>query len=210
VHEAKIAKPNHPILDCIARRWSPYSFAPREVEADKLWTCFEAARWAASSFNEQPWFFLVARREVPHEFQRILECLVESNQVWAKNAGVLILTVVAKQFTRNGNPNRVAQHDLGLAVGNFCCQATHIGLAVHQMAGVILDKVRTDFAIPDSHDPVTAIAVGYAETNPLSANNPYAQRDASPRTRKKLEEFVFTGSWGKTFMGTTEAQRAQT
>jgi nitroreductase len=172
-------------------------YAPRGVAPEWLASCLEAARWAASSFNEQPWSFLVARREEPGEFQRMLECLVESNQVWAKNAGVLMLTAVARNFTRNGNPNRVAEHDLGLAMGNFCCQATHLGLAVHQMAGIDRDKVRATYSIPDTHDPVTGIALGYAADpqSPAAAADPLLPRDLAPRTRKPLSEFVFRGTW---------------
>ncbi len=197
MHEVKLARPDHPVLDCIAQRWSPYSFDPRGVELEKLWSCLEAARWAASSFNEQPWSFLVARREQPAEFQRALACLVEMNQAWAKNAGVLLLTAVAKTFSRDGSPNRVAVHDLGLAVGNLCCQATHLGLSVHQMAGVNLQKVRQDFAIPDSHDPVTAVAIGYAANVEPTSTDPFSQRDSTPRPRKPLREFVFSGSWAR-------------
>ena len=134
MNHIKHAQPDHPILDCIAHRWSPYLFDPRGVEPEKLRSCLEAARWAASSFNEQPWSFLLARREETDEFHRMLGCLVESNQAWARHAGVLMLSVVSEKFVRNGNPNRVADHDLGLAVGNLCCQATQLGLCVHQMA----------------------------------------------------------------------------
>jgi nitroreductase len=197
MNEIKLAKPDFPILDCIAQRWSPYLFAPRGVEPEKLRSCLEAARWAASSFNEQPWSFILARREQTVEFQRVLGCLVESNQAWAKNAGVLMLSVVAKSFSRNGTPNRVAQHDLGLAMGNLCCQATHLGLFVHQMAGVNLDQVRQEFAIPDTHDPHTGIAIGYAEPPAQASNQTFAERDSAPRPRKRLNEFVFSGKWSQ-------------
>jgi nitroreductase len=192
-HVAKRATPDHPVHDLIADRWSPYVFEPRGVEREKLLSCLEAARWAASSFNEQPWSFLVAERTDETEFKRMLSCLMEANQAWAADAGVLLLTVVAKSFSRNNNPNRVAQHDLGLAMGNFSLQATQLGLTVHQMAGVELSKVRTTYSIPDSHEPVTAIAVGYA--GDPAQNEALAPRDQSPRSRKPLSEFVFCGGW---------------
>lgn len=194
-HAAKRATPDHPIHELIADRWSPYIFEPREVEREKLLSCLEAARWAASSFNEQPWSFLVAQRPDESEFKRMLSCLMEANQAWAANAGVLLLTVVSKSFSRNNNPNRVAQHDLGLAVGNLSLQATQFGLAVHQMAGVELSKARTTYSIPDSHEPVTAIAIGYA--GDPSQNEALAQRDQAARSRKPLSEFVFSGGWRK-------------
>lgn len=192
----KKAKPDHPIHELIADRWSPYVFEPREVEREKLLSCLEAARWAASSFNEQPWSFIVAERSDRGEFNRMLSCLMEANQAWAANAGVLLLTVVAKSFSRNNNPNRVAEHDLGLAAGNLSLQATQLGLAVHQMAGVELSKARSTYAVPDSHDPVTAIAIGYA--GDPSSNEALAERDTSPRSRKPLSEFVFSGTWRQT------------
>ena len=197
MNQIKLAKPDHPILDCVANRWSPYLFEPRGVEPEKLLSCLEAARWAASSFNEQPWTILLARREETVEFERMLACLVESNQAWARHAGVLMLTVVSEKFVRNGNPNRVADHDLGLAVGNLCCQATHLGLSVHQMAGVNLAKVRQDYSIPDSHHPHTAIAIGYAAAVTASSDANFAQRDSAPRPRKKLSEFVFSSTWSR-------------
>ena len=197
MNEIKLAKPDHPILDCIAHRWSPYLFEPRGVESEKLLSCLEAARWAASSFNEQPWSFLLARRAETVEFQRMLACLVESNQAWARHAGVLMLTVVSEKFVRNGNPNRVADHDLGLAVGNLSCQATHLGLSVHQMAGVNLAKVRQEYSIPESHHPHTAIAIGYAATTTPTSDPTFSNRDSAPRPRKALSEFVFAETWSR-------------
>lgn len=191
---SKHATPDYPILEPIAQRWSPYVFEPREVEREKLLSCLEAARWAASSFNEQPWTFFVAERNDTTEFPRMLACLMEANQGWAKEAGALLLTVAAKTFSRNDKPNRVAVHDIGLAVGNLTVQATSLGLAVHQMAGVDLDKARETYAIPETHDPVTAIAIGYAG-DPSQADEQLAQRDQGTRSRKVLSEFVFSGTW---------------
>jgi len=193
----KNAVTDHQVHELITGRWSPYSFESREVERGKLLSCLEAARWAASSFNEQPWSFLVAYREDDEGFKTMLDCLLPANQEWAKHAGVLLLTVISKTFSRNDKPNRVAEHDLGLAVGNFTLQATALGLSVHQMAGVDLEKVRQAYNIPTTHDPITAIALGYA-TDPDRANNEaMAQRDRAPRSRKSLDQFVFSGQWEK-------------
>ncbi|MFO0820886.1 MAG: nitroreductase family protein [Pirellulales bacterium] len=192
----KRAAADHPVLDAIADRWSPYLFEPRAVESEKLASCLEAARWAASSYNEQPWFFLVASREKSEDFAKLLDCLLEANQAWAKNAGVLLLTVVSRSFRRNGTPNRMAEHDLGLAVGNLSIQATALGLVVHPMAGINPSKARQLLAIPDGHDPITALALGYQGHAATGAGG-LADRDLSPRTRKPLSEFVFGGSWNK-------------
>lgn len=197
MNEAKTARPDHPILPLLAERYSPYAFDPRPVESDKLLSCLEAARWAPSSYNEQPWTFLVARRENAAEFQRMLECLVDSNQVWARNAGALLITVASRSFSRNGSPNRVAEHDIGLAAANFTIQAAALGLHVHQMAGLHLGKARVAYAIPEGHDPLTAIAVGYASPPELAPTPQLADRDRAARARKPLSQFVFEGGWGK-------------
>src|SRR4051812_43805902 len=113
---------DHPILQVFLDRWSPYAYDPRPVEREKLLSCLEAARWAPSSYNEQPWTFILAERTEQAEFSRMLECLVEGNQAWAKNAGVLFLTVVSRLFVKNGKPNLAAEHDIGLAAGNLVLQ----------------------------------------------------------------------------------------
>lgn len=190
---SKRAETDYPILDLLADRWSPYAYDPRPVEEEKLLSCLEAARWAASSYNEQPWSFIVAAREAAEEFERLLGCLVEANQAWARDAGVLLITVAAKQFSRSGKPNLMAEHDIGLAIGNLSAQATALGLFVHQMAGIDRSKVRQTYDIPESHEPLTAIAIGYVAA---PADDPQAvQRDA-PRSRKPLSDFVFAGTWG--------------
>src|SRR5689334_22567649 len=106
--QPKAVKPDHPVLPVITERWSPYVFEPRPVEREKLLSCLEAARWAPTSYNEQPWTFILAERTRAAEFDRMLQCLVEGNRVWAKNVGVLMLTIVAKLFVKNGKPNRAA------------------------------------------------------------------------------------------------------
>jgi nitroreductase len=171
-------------------------YDPRPVEKEKLLACLEALRWAASSYNEQPWSLLVATRDDAAEFARMLACLGEPNQAWAKNAGVLMLTAFCPKFSRNGNPNRVAEHDLGLAMGNLCAQATSLGLCVHQMAGVDLAKVRATYGVPEGWNPHTAAAIGYAG-DPASGDPQLAPRDQAQRTRKPLKDFVFAGGWGK-------------
>src|SRR5580704_12385809 len=176
----KEAKPDHSIHELIARRWSPYAFSDRPVAQDDLRSLFEAARWAASSYNEQPWSYLVATREHPEQFERLLSCLVEGNQAWAKAAPVLALGCTSLRFTLNGKPNAAAVHDLGLAAGNLCLEATARGLVVHQMIGILPDKARELFRIPEGVQPLTGLAMGYAgDLNTL----PEQLRDRDRATR---------------------------
>jgi nitroreductase len=193
----KHATTNRPILEPIAARWSPYAYDPtRTIDDEKLLICLEALRWAASSYNEQPWSYLIAKREDAAAFNTMLGCLLEANQAWAKNASVLMLSVVQRNFRLNGKPNRVAEHDLGLAAGNLCIQAAALGIDVHQMAGVDLEKVRATYQVPAGYDPCTALALGYA-ADPASITDPkLRERETAPRTRKTLSEFIFAGQWG--------------
>ena len=192
----KTAETLHPVHPLIAQRWSPRAFAPRPVSREHLRSLLEAARWAASSFNEQPWTFLVARREEPAEFKRMLECLVPGNQAWAQHAPVLMLTVVKRAFTRGGKPNRVAEHDVGLAAAQLTLQAESLGLRVHQMGGIELDKIRSTYGLPVGYDPLTGIAVGY-EGEPASLSGELHELEVAPRERRPQEAFVFEGSWGR-------------
>ena len=125
-----------PISELLAGWWSPYAFDNRLVPEADLRSLFEAARWAPSSYNEQPWNYIVATRDDPEQFQRLLSYLVDANQVWAKAAPVLALGVVSLRFARNAKDNRAAVHDLGLASSNLALEATARGLFVHQMIGI--------------------------------------------------------------------------
>jgi nitroreductase len=191
----KPAEAQHPIHDLLARRWSPRAFADRPVAPDVLRSLWEAARWAPSSANEQPWSFLVATKNDPQEFDRMLGCLVEGNQVWAKQAPVLMVSVAAK-LDRDKDPNLHAWYDVGQAVADLSVQATALGLFVHQMAGILPDRIRELYQIPDSHEPVTGLALGYPGT-PEQLSDKLRQREVAARIRKPIGEFVFTGRWGQ-------------
>ena len=190
----KLAPAEHPIQYLLRRRWSPRAFSNQEVAKGTLLSLLEAARWAPSSFNEQPWSFLVATKENPEEFQKLLGCLVEFNQSWAKTAPVLMISVAKLSFEESGKPNRHAFHDVGLAVENMVIQATDAGIFVHQMAGFDVDKTRATFGIPATHEPVAAIALGYAG-DPEVLDEKTRQRESAARERKALSSFVFTGKW---------------
>lgn len=192
----KQAATDHPILKLLAERWSPYSFEDRPVSEADLRSLFEAARWAASSYNEQPWNYLVATRENSPEFGRLLSCLVEANQAWAKTAPVLVLGVVSLQFAKNKQDNRAAVHDLGLAAGNLVMEATARGLSVHQMIGILPDQAREIYQIPEHFEAWTAMAIGY-KADPAKLPDGLKERDLAPRQRRPLGKFVFTGHWGQ-------------
>jgi nitroreductase len=196
MNSEKRASPDHPIEQLIARRWSPYAFSERPVSDDDLRSLFEAARWAASSYNEQPWRYIVATKESPEEFERLLSCLVEGNQVWAKAAPVLALGCTSLNFARNGEPNAAAEHDLGLASATLTLEATARGLSVHQMIGILPDKAREVYHIPDGIKPLTGLAIGYAAA-PAALPEKLRGRDLAPRTRSPLPEFVFGDRWGR-------------
>jgi nitroreductase len=191
----KQANPDHPVHELIAKRWSPYAFADRAVSGEDLRSLFEAARWAASSYNEQPWSYIVATKAAPEDFERLLSCLVEGNQAWAQAAPVLALGCTSLHFTRNGKPNAAAIHDLGIASASLTLEATARGLCVHQMIGILPDRARELYRIPDGVQPLTGLAIGYA-ADPGGLPEKYRERDLAPRTRKPLADFVFGGEWG--------------
>jgi nitroreductase len=193
----KPAQTDHPIEDILRRRWSPRAFSDRMIEKEKLQSLFEAARWAASCFNEQPWHFIIATKQDPEGFAALLSCLTDKNQQWAGLAPVLMVSVAKLNFEKTGKPNRHAFHDTGLAMGNLCVEATALGLFVHQMAGFSPEKVREIFHVPEGFDPVAGIAVGYpAEVEVLPEQ--FREQEVGPRKRKPIDSFVFEQAWGKT------------
>ena len=192
----KPAETAFPIHELLRQRWSPRAFREQAVEPDKVTGLFEAAQWAASCFNEQPWYFIVAARDETSAFAQMLSCLREGNQEWAKRASVLILTLAHSTFTRTGQTNPHAWHDIGLAVGNLVVQATASGLSVHQMAGILPDRIREVYEVPNGYEPVTGLAVGY-RGDPASLSEDLRERELAKRTRKSLHDFVFSGQWGR-------------
>ena len=183
----------HPLL---ADRWSPYAFSDRAVAEEDLLAILEAARWAPSSYNEQPWRYILARRAEAEAFGKLLSCLVEGNQSWARQASVLMIGVAMLQFARNARPNKAAHHDLGLAAANLSAEATARGLHVHQMIGIVPERVRELYQVPGDAEPLTGLAIGYLGDG---ADLPEAllERDRATRSRRLLSEFVFEGSWNR-------------
>lgn len=191
----KKASTDYPIHELLAERWSPYAFQDRPVSEADLCSLFEAARWSASSYNEQPWNYLIATKDNSDQFQQLLSCLVEGNQIWAKDAPVLALAIVSLKFTRNHEDNRAAIHDLGAASSNLTVEATARGIYIHQMIGILPDKARDLFNIPEDFEAWTGMAIGY-QGDPMTLPDGLKERDLTPRQRKPLDQFVFSGQWG--------------
>jgi nitroreductase len=191
----KPATNDFPILDLIRDRWSPRAFSDKLVAPEILRSLFEAARWAPSSFNEQPWVYLVATKDHPEEFSKMLGVLVEFNANWAKGAPVLALAVSELAFKHNAQPNRNAFYDTGAATAQLIMEATSRGLMVHQMAGYDPEKARQVFSIPPEWTAIAAIAIGYPG-EPESLSESLRERELAPRTRKPIREFVMSGRWG--------------
>ena len=183
------------VHDLLRRRWSPRAFAERPVEPTKIRSVLEAARWAPSSANQQPWSFVIATKEDSAEHARLLGMLMEGNVRWAHNAPVLMLVVARLYTDRDGRPSQRSLYDVGLAVANLTTQATALGLFVHQMGGFYADKARAEFAMPDGYEPVAVLALGYLG-DPETLPEDLRARETALRTRKPLEEFVFSGRWG--------------
>lgn len=191
----KPADTQYPIHDLLRHRWSPRAFDERPVEREKLCSLCEAARWAPSSSNEQPWRLLVATKEALVEYDRLLACLLEGNRKWAYRAPVLILSIARLNWEEAARPNRHASHDVGLATQNLLLQATSLGLVAHPMAGFDIEKARAACQIPEGYEPMVLIAVGYPGDSALLSEHVRA-REAQPRVRKPLTEWVYSATWG--------------
>lgn len=195
VNQLKQAPATEDILPVVRHRWSPRSFSDREVSGQDLRTIFEAVRWTASSYNEQPWRFFVGHRG-SDTYQKIFDSLGEFNQVWAKSAPVLIMGVTKTKFSHNGSENSVALFDLGAASITLCYQAMALGLHTHQMAGFSREKARQLFGFPEDFLPGSVIALGYQGEPSALKSEQMLQQEIAPRERKALGEIVLS-AWGK-------------
>jgi nitroreductase len=192
---SKPAATRYPVHPFIRDRWSPRAFADRPVDRETLGSLLEAARWSASRNNEQPWQFIVARKEDGPAFQRILSCLVPGNQVWAQHASVLMISLARTTFEKTGETNRHAFHDVGLATAQLIVQASALGLTAHPMAGIEVERIRSEYALPENVEPVAGIAIGWVG-DPESLPEKLRDRELAPRERKGLDEIVL-GGWGE-------------
>lgn len=190
----KIAPTNYDLHPIITKRWSPRAFADRPVDRDLLRQLFDAARWAPSSYNEQPWRFIAATRQQPEEHERMAQVLNDFNRKWATAAPVLVLGLAKERFDRNGKPNRHAAHDLGQAIAYLTFEATRHELYVHQMAGFMPDKAAELYRVPEGYTPQTMIAIGYlGDTESLPES--LRERERSARSRRDIDDIVFRGPW---------------
>jgi nitroreductase len=179
------------IHELITDRWSPMAFDDRPVEEDKIHLLFEAAKWAPSSRNSQPWRFIYATKEMP-EYPIFLDLMSEYNQIWASTAPLLVLPLAQVISTYKNRPDRLAYYEAGMAVGNLLIQATALGLFVHQMGGYDFERAREVLAIPARFDPLTILAIGYkGDISKLPEK--YAERENRERTRKETSEFLVQG-----------------
>jgi len=181
------------ILEIIQERWSPYSFSPAPVEDYKLKAMFEAAGYAPSSNNEQPWMFVYATQADAAIFREYLDFLVDSNKVWASNAFALAISFARTTFHTSGKQNRYAFHDTGMAVSNLLLQALALDIYVHQMGGYSVEKVKGYFKLPAGIEPVAMMAIGYLGDGE-SLPPEILKRDETRRPRNSINEYVFRNS----------------
>jgi nitroreductase len=182
----------HEILDLILNRWSPRAMSGETIRDEELMSLFEAARWAPSSFDNQPWRFIYAKRESQH-WNNFFNLLVDANKEWAKNAAVLIVVVSANNFAYNNKLSRTHSFDTGAAWENLALQGYAQGLVVHGMEGFDYDRAKTALNIPDDHTVEAMIAVGKPgslDVLPVALQNKEELSD-----RKKIEEFIFEGEF---------------
>jgi nitroreductase len=195
--ENKIADTLPGVHELIRTRWSPRSFSERPVPNEDLKIVLDAARWAASSYNEQPWRFVVARKSDGAAYDRMLGLLVPFNQEWAKTAPVLIIMAAKTTFTHNGQPNVYALHDAGAALAHLFLQANALGLHAHGMAGFDREGAHTVLGIPDDYDLGAAVALGYVDIPEKLTNENHRKAELAKRTRKPLQEIAFGPHWNQ-------------
>jgi nitroreductase len=189
-------EPQAPIHELIANRRSPRAFSEQPIESAKLLSLFEAARWSPSSSNEQPWRFIVATKDDSQVFSALVESLMEGNRRWAERAPMLVLALAQSTYSKTGTSYQHSWYDLGQSVAHLSVEATAVGLAVHQMGGFDADKARQLLSIPEGFQPVIVFAVGYP-SHPSTLPDDLRKREQAPRSRKLLQDLVYTEEWGK-------------
>jgi nitroreductase len=193
ISTVKIPKTTYPVNEFIRKRWSPRSFANKTIPQETLDQLFEAASWAPSSVNEQPWRYLFAHKGEP-AFEKMVACLVPGNQPWAKNAQVLVLTLAKTIFVYNGAtlPNKYSFYDSGAANSQLLLEAASHDIYGHLMGGFDHEKTKTTFHIPEGFEVVVFMALGYLGS-PEALEEPFKTREITPRSRKNITEFTFHG-----------------
>jgi len=190
----KPAQVGFPLHQPLMERWSSRAFSGQPVRPDVIGSLLEAARWAPSSMNAQPWRFVVATKDQPEDYDRLFESLSQKNQQWAGEAPVLILAVSKTDFDGDYGRNSYAEYDTGQAVAHLTLQATTLGLNLHQMGGFSKEQIRNTLELPDGFEPMTITAIGYpGDPEELPAS--FQAREESPRSRLPLNEIAFDGEW---------------
>jgi len=191
----KPAANDFPILDQLRSRWSPRAFSSRPVPSESVRSLMEAARWAPSCFNAQPWRFILATRKQKEDFAAALSCLNEWNRGWAATAPLLLIAVARLNFD-DGSANRHALYDTGQAMAQLIVQASTLGLFAHQMAGILTERIKQTYRLPEDCEAVCLAAIGYyGDTDSLE--NSVRKKELARRERKPLSEIVFAGEWKK-------------
>jgi nitroreductase len=192
INALEVRKADHPIESLFVERWSPRAMSGEPLSDGEILTLFEAARWAPSTYNEQEWRFLYARRETP-QWPLLFDLLVEGNQAWCKNAALLCVIVAHKVFAKNGKPNPVHLFDVGAAFENLALQGTAMGLVVHGMQGFDFDKARTALHVPDDYAVAAMFAAG--RPAPVDVLPEQLREREKPTGRKPVEEFICEGAF---------------
>jgi nitroreductase len=185
-------KPDHPINPLILNRWSPRAMSGEEVSDGELMSLFEAARWAPSSSNNQPWRFIYAKRDTPH-WDRFFDLLVDFNKSWCQKAAVLGVVAALTVFERNGKPSVTHGYDTGAAWENLFLEGVSRHLVVHGMEGFDYQKARETLKIPPEYAVLAMFAVG--KPGRKEDLPPDLQKRETPSSRKKVSEFAFEGSF---------------
>ena len=191
----------HPVHDLMRLRRSPRAFSDKSVTPQQLRSVLEAARWAPSANNRQPWHFIIATKDAPELYERLFNLLMDGNKRWAGNAPVLLLAVATLATNPQGETSMRSLYDLGLATAQLTAQATALGLSVHQMGGFHADLARQEFAIPDGFEPVVAIALGYPD-DPENLPEDLREREQAPRSRQAARRVCVRTDLGREFRAT--------
>jgi len=191
---SKSSQVEFPVVELIEKRRSLRAYSSEPIDQESIDSLFEAARWAPSSVNEQPWVYMYATKDRGELWSKLLNTLVEGNRIWADQAPLLVLSMVRKNFIRNDRPNGSAKYDLGAANALLSLQATQLGLNVHQMGGFDKQQAIDSLQIPDTHEPVVMLAIGYPGQPELLSEN-LKSRELAPRERYTQEFFVMNKSF---------------
>ena len=175
----------------ITDRWSPRAFDKRTVGYDKIHLLFEAAKWAPSARNAQPWRFIFATNEMP-DYKVFIDLMSEANQSWATTAPLLVMPLAQVISTYKNRPNRLAFYETGMAVGNLLTQATAMGLMVHQLSGYDEERAKEILVIPTRYEPMSILAIGY-KGEPAKLPSDVAAWEKRERTRLEISKFLVQG-----------------